>query len=206
MKAEAERQSTIAAGQADAEQQRLIGEGERSRRTALAEAGGRSRGLKTGEAERARRTAIAEAIRLEGDAEASAIAAGQRRGRGHRRQGQGVRDFSQAAVLDLVIKVLPQVVREASAPARQRRQADRDQHRRRERPHPHRRAQRGAGLQIGSDLTGTDLKGLIAGLAGGALAPPAPAVVAAPARAPKRGGGKPTPAQNGEVLAPADGS
>lgn len=172
MKADADRQATIAAAQAGAEQQRLMGEGERSRRAALAEADA-IEGIKTGEAERSRRSAIAEAIRLEGEAEASAIAAkGNAEAEAIDAKAKAFADFSQAAVLDLVVKVLPQVVREAAAPlgnidkltvistdgagdltrtvARTVEQ----------------------GLQIGSDLTGTDLRGLIAGLTGGAAPPP----------------------------------
>ena len=76
--ADAQRQAAIAAAQAAAEQARLTGEGERARRAALAEANA-IEGAKEGEAEQRRRTAIAEAVEREG--------AG--RGRGHPGQGPG---------------------------------------------------------------------------------------------------------------------
>lgn len=114
--ADAQRQATIAAAQAAAEQQRLSGEGERSRRQALAEAEA-IEGARTGEAERARRSAIAEAVRLEGDAEAAAILArGKAEAEALDEKARAFQDFGDAAVLDLLVGVLPAVVREASAP------------------------------------------------------------------------------------------
>ncbi len=115
-KADADRQATIAAAQASAEQQKLSGEGERSRRAALAEAEA-IEGAKTGESERARRTAIAEAVRLEGEAEASAILArGKAEAEALDSKARAFQDFGEAAVLDLLVKILPDIVREASAP------------------------------------------------------------------------------------------
>jgi flotillin len=164
LKADADRQSTIAAAQADAEQQRLMGEGERSRRAALAEAEA-IEGIKTGEAERSRRSAIAEPVRLEGEADASAIAAkGAAEAESIDAKAKAFADFSQAAVLDLVVKVLPQIVREAAAPLAAvdkmtvistdgASELTRTVARTVEQ-----------GMQIGSDLTGTDLHGLIARL------------------------------------------
>jgi flotillin len=114
--AEAQRQATIAAAQATAEQQRLSGDGERSRRQALAEAEA-VEGEKTGRAERARRSAIAEAVRLEGAAEADAILArGKAEAEALEEKARAFEQFGEAAVLDLLIKVLPSVVHEASAP------------------------------------------------------------------------------------------
>ena len=115
-KAEADRQATIAAAQATAEQQRLFGEGERNRRTAIAEADA-IEGARTGEAEKARRSAIAEAVRLEGEAEASAILAkGKAEAEALDSKGRAFQDFGDAAILDLLVRVLPDLVREASAP------------------------------------------------------------------------------------------
>ena len=114
--AEAQRQATIAAAQASAEQQRLSGEGERSRRQALAEAEALE-GQRTGEAERSRRSAIAEAVRLEGEAEAAAILArGKAEAEALDEKARAFADFGEAAVLDLLVRVLPDIVREASAP------------------------------------------------------------------------------------------
>lgn len=178
-KAEADRQSTIAAAQATAEQQRLFGEGERNRRTAIAEADA-IEGAKTGEAEKARRSAIAEAIRLEGDAEASAILArGKAEAAALDSKGAAFKDFGEAAVLDLLVKVLPDLVREASAPM-----ASIDKLTVISTDGASTLARTVAsnieqGLQISGDLTGIDLRQLFARLA----APPQQAV-SAPVPAP----------------------
>jgi flotillin len=193
--AEAQRQATIAAAQAAAEQQRLSGEGERSRRQALAEAEA-IEGARTGEAERARRTAIAEAVRLEGEAEAAAILArGKAEAEALDEKARAFKDFGDAAVLDLLVKVLPAVVREASAPLGAVEKltvistdgagslaktvaANVEQ-----------------GLQLSGDLTGIDLRALLARLsatgADGAApsdppAGPTPAAVEGPAPARRR--------------------
>ena len=188
--AEAQRQSTIAAAQAQAEQQRLSGVGEQARRTALAEADA-IEGIKTGEAERSRRSAIAEAVRLEGEADAAAILArGKAEAEALDAKAEAFQGFSEAAILDLLVKILPDLVREAAAPLANidkltvistdgagsitRTVADTV----------------AQGMQIGSDLTGIDLQGLVA-RAGAASAPsggsataPGPAAVPGPAAGP----------------------
>ncbi|BCJ55698.1 flotillin [Actinoplanes sp. NBRC 14428] len=142
--ADAGRQATIAAAQADAEQARLSGEGERARRSALAEAAERE-GLAEGAAALARGRGDAEAMRLKADAFAR---------------------YGDAAVLDLLARVLPQVVEAASRPlsaidkltvistdgaaAVTRSVA----------------ANVAQGLQLGTDLTGVDLASLLAKLNG----------------------------------------
>jgi flotillin len=163
LEAEANRQATIEAAQATAEQARLSGEGERSRRAALAEAEeieGRARGA----AEQARREAIAAAVEREGQAEASAVLAkGQAEAEAMDRKAEAFRNYDEAAVLDLVVRVLPELVRAASEPvsaidkltvistdgasALARNVATNVEQ----------------GLQIGSDLTGVDLRRLLAG-------------------------------------------
>ncbi|MGY1602032.1 flotillin family protein [Geodermatophilus sp. SYSU D00815] len=114
--AEAERQATIAAAQAAAEQAKLHGEGERARRSALAEAEA-IEGAKRGEAEKLRRQAVAEAVEREGLAEAAAI---QARGRAEAEaldaRADAFAHYGEAAILDLLVKVLPDVVGAASAP------------------------------------------------------------------------------------------
>jgi flotillin len=165
MRADAERQATIAAAQAQAEQDRLVGEGERARRAALAEANA-IEGAKQGEAEQRRRTAIADAVEREGTAEASAILArGQSEAEAMRAKADAFAQYGDAAVLDLLVRVLPQVVQAASAPlsaidkmtvistdgasALTRSVA----------------SNVASGLQLGSDLTGVDLAGLLTRLA-----------------------------------------
>jgi flotillin len=92
--AEAQRQATIAAAQASAEQSRLTGEGERSRRAALAEAVEREG------------TADAAAILAKGNAEASAMQS----------RADAFGAYGEAAVLDLLLRVLPELVGAAAAP------------------------------------------------------------------------------------------
>jgi flotillin len=114
--AEAERLAEIAAAQAEAERSRLTGEGERQRRTALAEAEA-VEGLKQGESERARRVAIAEAVRLEGEAEAAAIGAkGAAEAEAMRQKADAFGQYGDAAVLQMLVEVLPQVVAKAAEP------------------------------------------------------------------------------------------
>jgi flotillin len=168
LRADAERQATIAAAQAQAEQARLVGEGERSRRAALAEATA-VEGAKQGEAEQRRRTAIAEATEREGAAEASAILArGQAEAEAMRHKADAFGQYGEAAVLDLLVRVLPQVVEAASRPMGEidkmtvistdgassltRSVA----------------ANVAQGLQLGTDLTGIDLAKLLARLGGAA--------------------------------------
>jgi len=174
--ADARRQATIAAAQAAAEQDRLTGEGERTRRAALAEAVERE-----GAAE-------AAAILAKGNAEAAAMQS----------KADAFGAYGEAAVLDLLLRVLPELVSAAAAPV-------------------------GAidkltvistdgassltktvastvatGMQLGTDLTGIDLQQLLARLVGrdaaGAATPAAArAVVPAPAAAADNGS---APAEN----------
>jgi flotillin len=160
--ADAKRQATIAAAQATAEQSRLTGEGERARRAALA-----------------------EAVEREGAAEAAAILAkGQAEAQAMQSKADAFQQYGEAAVLDLLVRMLPQVVQAASAPlsavdkltvistdgasSLTKTVA----------------ANVAQGLQLGADLTGIDLTQLLARLArpsgdGGTAAngaPPARAV------------------------------
>jgi flotillin len=114
--AEAERQATIAAAQAAAEQAKLHGEGERARRSALAEAEA-IEGAKRGEAEKLRRQAIADAVEREGQADAAAILArGQAEAKSMDARAEAFSTYGEAAILDLLVKVLPEVVGAAAAP------------------------------------------------------------------------------------------
>lgn len=114
--AEADKAAGIAAAQAEAERARLTGEGEKQRRSALAEAEA-VEGLKRGEAERSRRAAIAEAVRLEGEAEASAIGAkGAAEAEAMRKKADAFGQYGDAAILQMLVEVLPQVVAKASEP------------------------------------------------------------------------------------------
>lgn len=114
--AEAARIASIEAAQAQAEQDRLVGAGERQRRQELAKAL-ELEGLAQGAAERARRAAAAEALRLEGDAEAAAILArGDAEATAMEKRATAYEQYGQAAILDLLADMLPQLVKEAAAP------------------------------------------------------------------------------------------
>ena len=114
--ADARRQAAIAAAQADAEKARLTGEGDKSRRSALAEAEA-IEGAKRGEAEKARRVAEADAVRAEGDAQASSILAiGNAEAEAMEKRAAAFAEYNDAAVLQMLIEVLPKMAREVAAP------------------------------------------------------------------------------------------
>lgn len=114
--AEARKAASIAAAEAKAEETKLSGVAEKGRRTALAEAEA-IEGLRTGEAEKARRSAIAEAVRLEGEAEAAAtLARGNAEAEAMKQRAEAFSHYNEAAVLELFVKVLPDVARELASP------------------------------------------------------------------------------------------
>lgn len=114
--AEAKKAATIANAEAEAEQARLSGEAEKSRRTALAEAEA-IEGARRGEAEKARRVAEAEATQAEGEAQASAtLAVGQAEAAAMEKRATAFAHYNEAAVLQMLIEVLPQVAKEVAAP------------------------------------------------------------------------------------------
>lgn len=115
-RAEAQKIATISAAEAKARQDELTGEGERLRRSALAEAEALE-GLKRGEAERARREAIASAIRAEGKAQADALAAvGAAEANAMQQKADAYAQYTQAAVIEMLIKALPDIAREVASP------------------------------------------------------------------------------------------
>ena len=114
--AEADKAAAIAAAEADAEKSRLTGEGDKSRRAAIAEAVA-IEGAKAGEAEKARRIAEAEAVRAEGEAAAAAILAkGNAEAAAMEKKAEAYSHYNQAAVLEMLVRVLPDVAREVAAP------------------------------------------------------------------------------------------
>lgn len=114
--AEARAAAAIAEAEAEAEKARLTGEGEKSRRSALAQAEA-IEGERRGEAERARRVAEAEAVRAEGEAEAAAIAAkGAAEAEAMDKRAAAFANYNEAAVLQMLIEVLPQVAEKVAAP------------------------------------------------------------------------------------------
>ena len=116
LSAEASKAAAIAAAEAEAETARLTGVGDKSRRAALAEAEA-IEGAKRGEAEKARRIAEADAVRAEGDAKASAIlATGQAEAEAMNKRADAYARYNEAAVLEMLVSVLPQIAREIAAP------------------------------------------------------------------------------------------
>ncbi|MFV0407750.1 MAG: flotillin family protein [Propioniciclava sp.] len=114
--ADAEKASAIALAEAEAEKARLTGVGEKSRRTALAEAEA-IEGERRGEAEKARRVAEADAVRAEGEAQAAAIlATGQAEAEAMDKKADAYARYSDAAVIEMLIQVLPEIAEKVSAP------------------------------------------------------------------------------------------
>lgn len=114
--AEARQEATVAAARASAEESRLTGAGERQQREQLALAA-QAEGVAAGEAERSRRAAIAEAVRLEGEAEASAISArGEAEAEAMSKKADAYERYGSAALTDLVVSKLPEIVRAGSEP------------------------------------------------------------------------------------------
>ncbi len=114
--ADARKAASIAAAQADAEKARLVGESEKARRTALADAEA-IEGARRGEADKALRVAQADAVRAEGDAKAAAILAiGQAEAEAMNKKAEAFARYNEAAVLQMLVEVLPAMAREISAP------------------------------------------------------------------------------------------
>ncbi|MFI9822131.1 flotillin family protein [Streptomyces sp. NPDC052013] len=71
----------------------------------------------TGEGEKAQRAALADAVRIEGDAEAAAIAAkGAAEADAMHKKADAFERYGDAAVLQMLVEVLPQVVGKAAEP------------------------------------------------------------------------------------------
>jgi flotillin len=143
---------------ADAERYRIEQEAEARKNSAIFDA----------EAEKARRARMAEAVELEGRAEAEAILArGEAEAEARRKNAEAFRLYGNAATLDLVAAILPDLVSAASAPLSA---VDRmtvistDGASQLVRNVASNVEQ---GIRIGSDLTGVDLQRLLAQLGGG---------------------------------------
>lgn len=71
----------------------------------------------TGEGEKARRAALADAVRLEGEADAAAIGAkGAAEAEAMRKKADAFAQYGDAAVLQMLVEVLPSVVAKAAEP------------------------------------------------------------------------------------------
>jgi flotillin len=79
--------------------------------------GEKSRAIREAEAERARREAAATALRAEGEAEAAAILArGEAEATAMSKKAAAYDQYGDAAIIDLLAQMLPNLVREAAAP------------------------------------------------------------------------------------------
>lgn len=142
---------------ADAERYRIEQEAEAAKNAAIFEA----------DAEKARRARMAEAVELEGRAEAEAIRArGEAEAKAREQNAEAFKLYGDAATLDLIAAVLPELVSAASEPLSA---VDRmtvistDGASQLAKTVSSNVEQ---GIQIGSDLTGLDLRSLLAKLGG----------------------------------------
>jgi flotillin len=114
--ASARKAAAIADAEGRAEEARLTGEAERSRRAALAEAEA-IEGAKRGDAERSRMVANADGVRAQGEAEAAAIlATGRAEADAMNSKAEAFANYNDAAVLQMLMEVLPKMAHEVSAP------------------------------------------------------------------------------------------
>jgi flotillin len=142
---------------ADAARYRVEQEAEGRKNAAIFEA----------DAEKARRARMAEAVELEGRAEAEAIRArGEAEAEAREKNAEAFRLYGDAATLDLLTGILPDVVRSASEPisaVERMTVISTDGASQLAKTVASNLEQ---GLQIGSDLTGVDLRALFARLGG----------------------------------------
>jgi flotillin len=142
---------------ADAERYRIEQEAEARKNSAIFDA----------EAEKARRARMAEAVELEGRAEAEAIRAkGEAEAEARRKNAESFDLYGQAATLDLITAVLPDLVSAASEPlsaVERMTVISTDGASQLAKTVTSNLEQ---GMQIGSDLTGIDLRALLARLGG----------------------------------------
>lgn len=142
---------------ADAERYRIEQEAEGRKNSAIFDA----------DAEKARRARMAEAVELEGRAEAEAIRAkGEAEAEARRKNAEAFSHYGRAATLDLITAVLPELVSAASEPL-----SAVDKMTVISTDGASEIAKTVAsnveqGMQIGSDLTGLDLRALLARLGG----------------------------------------
>ncbi|MBW3605078.1 MAG: flotillin family protein [Actinobacteria bacterium] len=166
--AEAKRRAQIARAEADAKEAELLGVAERSRRSALAEAE-QIEGERRGAAERARREAIAAAVQREGEAEGAAILArGQAEAEARERNAEAFKLYNEAAVVELVVRVLPELVKAAAEPVSNVEKMTVISTDGASEVVRNVASNLEQGLQIGTDLTGVDLRSILRRVGGGA--------------------------------------
>ncbi|MFE6972128.1 flotillin family protein [Streptomyces sp. NPDC057682] len=151
--AEARRIAQVKEAEADAERARLTGQGEKLHRSALA-----------------------EAVRIEGESEAAAIAArGAAEAEAMQKKADAFKQYGDAAVLQMLVEVLPQVVAKASEPMSaidKMTVISTDGASQLSRTVTENVAQ---GMELLSSTTGVDLGALLGNLKGASAKPPVPA-------------------------------
>ncbi len=161
----AEREASLRDRQLDAEVRRPA-EAERFRVEQEAE-GRRNAAIFEAEAERERRAKMAEAVELEGRSEAEAIRAkGEAEAEAREKNAEAFRLYGEAAIVDLLTSVLPDVVRAASEPMSEIEKMTVISTDGASNLAKNVASNLEQGLQIGSDLTGVDLRALFARLGG----------------------------------------
>ena len=161
----AEREASLRDRQLDAEVRRPA-EAERFRVEQEAE-GQRNAAIFEAEAERERRAKMAEAVELEGRSEAEAIRAkGEAEAEAREKNAEAFRLYGEAAIVDLLTSVLPDVVRAASEPMSEIEKMTVISTDGASNLAKNVASNLEQGLQIGSDLTGVDLRALFARLGG----------------------------------------
>jgi flotillin len=142
---------------ADAERYRIEQEAEARKNSAIFDA----------EAEKARRARMAEAVELEGRADAEAIRAkGEAEAEARRLNAEAFREYGEAATLDLIAAILPELVSAASEPLSAIDQMTVISTEGASQLTKSVATNVEQGIQIGSDLTGVDLRSLLGRLGG----------------------------------------
>ncbi|WP_405937643.1 SPFH domain-containing protein [Streptomyces sp. NBC_00726] len=142
----------------------------------------------TGEGEKLHRSALAEAVRIEGEAEAAAIAArGSAEAEAMQKKADAFAQYGDAAVLQMLVEVLPQVVAKAAEPLSavdKMTVISTDGASRLSRTVTDNVAQ---GMELLSSTTGVDLGALLQNLKGAVPKPAEPAAPEVPAAAEQNG-------------------
>ena len=114
--AEAKRNATVSEAEGARAAQIAGAEADKAARIAAADAQA-IEGQKEGEAEKSRRALVADAVRLEGEAEAAGTqAVGEAEAKAMEAKSAAYKEYGEAAILEMLVKVLPEVARELAAP------------------------------------------------------------------------------------------
>ena len=131
--------------------------------------GRRAAAIAAAEAERLRREALAAAVEREGQAEAAAILArGQAEAEARERNAEAFKLYNEAAVIEMVAQVLPDLVRAAAEPISAIDQVTVISTDGASEMVRNVATNLEQGLQIGTDLTGVDLRSILRRVGGGA--------------------------------------